>query len=369
VNRSIFATGILATIMTVAGPVHATRYDTGDAEIVNKVQRNGQTFYVPRYHYTGSATSAGSLGFAFRHASDAPALSRLPSQSGFAWRLMGPAADPMVSLSAGGVTLEVNRAAGCSIWGWQWNGQQFINHRDYGREMQGSLTWADSTGNSPNPTEAGDRFRNGSPCTVSVSGTTLSSTAVPLEWNGGSLRGAQGGPDRPVIWSNITISKRVSLDYGDMGAVARYDTDVTIPRALARGAVEIPTIYLGPQFNQIVTYDARSGQMVPARAARNRAENFVPRSGYGGIIAVTYGNKYAMGIYGATTSSGGSVTYFTVTDFAQGGGGSSATAAGTVKVTARYIGPLAQGRNPYTCWVMSGTLDQVKREMSALSHR
>ncbi|MGH8318460.1 MAG: hypothetical protein ACREUL_10835 [Steroidobacteraceae bacterium] len=365
-------TAVLAVIIVPVGPVYAGRYDAGDAFIVSKLVRDGHTFYVPRYHYPGTASHAGITGYPFPSASQAFGLSRLPGQSNanpnaFAWRLVGDASDSMITLSAGGVSLGANRAAGCSIWSWLWNGRQLINHRDYGRELQGSLSWVDSSHNTPNPTEAGDGFKNGAPCSATVSGASLSTTSVPLEWNGGRLAGTQGGPDRPVIWEDMTLGKEVSLNYMNMGPVARYETELSIPRALVRGHVEIPTVYLAPELYQTVTYDARSRETLPATGARNRAATYEPKSGYGGIIATTSRHDFAMGIYGVVTSSGGSVSFFTATNYpGPTNGGWNGTSIATVKLAATYVGPIAAGRNTYTAWVISGTLDQVKRAMSAL---
>ena len=368
-----FISFVLAITIIPAGPVYAGHYDAGDAMIVTKVNSAGHRYYVPRYHYPGTGQRAGEIGYPFPSASsEAFGLSRFPAQSkagpgGFAWRLDSTASQPMVTLSGGGVTLQANRAAGCSIWSWLWNGKQFVNHRDYGRELQESLSWTDSTTNTPNPTEAGDGYMNGSPCTAAVSGSTLRTTSVPLEWNGGKLKGTQGGPQRPVIWGDITIGKEVSLNYMNMGPVASYETEVTLPRALARGHVEIPTVYLGPEFNQTMTYDARSGETLPALQPNSRGGKYVPRSGYGGLIAATARHDYAMGLYGVLTSSGGSVSFFTTTNYPGAmNGEENGTSLATIKLTTTYVGPIAAGKNTYTSWVISGTLDQVKRAMSAL---
>jgi hypothetical protein len=41
----------------------------------------------------------------------------------------------LLSLSAGGVTVESNKAAGGVTWRWFWNGMQFENHDVYGSEI------------------------------------------------------------------------------------------------------------------------------------------------------------------------------------------------------------------------------------------
>jgi len=72
----------------------------------------------------------------------------------------GNQAEVLLDLKAGGVTVESNAVAGGSVWRWFWNGMQFINHRDYGRQIQNAFYYLDPTGNlnNYNPNEAGDLY-------------------------------------------------------------------------------------------------------------------------------------------------------------------------------------------------------------------
>ena len=68
----------------------------------------------------------------------------------------GNASEVVLSLSAGGVTVQSNEVAGGATWRWFWNGVQVLNHADYGREIQAAFYY----GTTPdlNPNEAGDRL-------------------------------------------------------------------------------------------------------------------------------------------------------------------------------------------------------------------
>ncbi|PYV67481.1 MAG: hypothetical protein DMG96_39240 [Acidobacteria bacterium] len=68
----------------------------------------------------------------------------------------GNASEVLLSLSAGGVTVQSNAVAGGATWRWFWNGVQFLNHADSGREIQAAFYY----GTTPdlNPNEAGDRL-------------------------------------------------------------------------------------------------------------------------------------------------------------------------------------------------------------------
>ena len=65
-----------------------------------------------------------------------------------------PVRKSLLSLTAGGVTVKSNPAAGGTVWSWVWDGIEFINNWDFGREMQSALFPGDAEGS--NPTEAGD---------------------------------------------------------------------------------------------------------------------------------------------------------------------------------------------------------------------
>src|SRR6185312_10604845 len=131
----------------------------------------------------------------------------------------------------------------------------------------------------------------------------LTSSTVPLEWNGGSLHGSQGGPDNPVIWKDILFNKTVTLNFGGLGPVASYETSLKLSAGhkLAKGQFQIPTIYLGPDFNHYYAYDAAENVLAAANASVRQGVSYLPKSGYGGMIVATVDGNYAMGIYGLST--------------------------------------------------------------------
>src|SRR5216684_1122599 len=93
------------------------------------------------------------------HALQAPSES-LPGYSpqplaAYGYPRYGNAAEVLLTLSTGGVTVQSNAVAGGALWRWYWNGTQFVNHFDYGREIQGAFFFKSD---QLNPTEAGDEF-------------------------------------------------------------------------------------------------------------------------------------------------------------------------------------------------------------------
>jgi hypothetical protein len=112
----------------------------------------------------------------------------------------------ILSLSAGGVTVESNKAAGGVTWRWFWNGMEFENHFGYGGEIQAAFYFGNSS--TLNPNEAGDGYfpagisaGNGSPAVrFENQGNTQITRAIPLNWDptvfGGDL-------DHPIILTSI----------------------------------------------------------------------------------------------------------------------------------------------------------------------
>jgi hypothetical protein len=225
--------------------------------------------------------------------------------------------EAILSLSAGGVTVESNKAAGGVTWRWFWNGMQFENHFAYGSQIQAAFYFG--TGPNLNPNEAGNGYYpagldagRGSPTTrFENQDNTQITRAVPLNWDpavfGGDL-------DHPVIWDSLILGKDLTLNFNNMGPVARYSTHLTLPAATL-GTLAIPTGYLRGNFNRFWTYDAQSQRLtevtseVPNGCANgNLTFAFYPN--YGGVIISDATTDYAMGVYGVSTASGGPVSFF-----------------------------------------------------------
>ena len=68
-------------------------------------------------------------------------------------------AESILSLSAGGVTIESDAIGGGQLTRWWYAGTQFLNSQGYGRALQASF-FLDDFDPPMNPTEAGDRWAN-----------------------------------------------------------------------------------------------------------------------------------------------------------------------------------------------------------------
>lgn len=217
------------------------------------------------------STFDGRIGFAFPSATSTPGgltpLARLhdattgdrflalpgetrpgyttQSMDGYGWARNLTNNENLISLSGGGVSIQSNLNAGGSLWRWTHNGKQYINTRDYGRQIQSAYIaqndlFKDSLGKNRyiNPTEGGTRFsdlavpaarRQGSPL-ISASNDVASKTqrtrSAALDWDPSLFGGDQ---DHPVYFQNTVLGKNITLDDQGRGAVARYETVLRVP--------------------------------------------------------------------------------------------------------------------------------------------
>jgi hypothetical protein len=294
-----------------------------------------------------------------------------------------PVRRSLLSLSGGGVTVKSNPAAGGTVWSWVWDGIEFINTWDYGREMQAALFPGDAK--NSNPTEAGDAFsrradRIGSPVnSLSNRGNTQSSRAIPLEFNPQNFGGA---PGQPVVWKDIVLGKDLTLNFRNLGPVAQYLTYLKIPNSLPKAQIEIPAVYVRGNFDVYWTYDAAKQTLTPVSDQVPDGCATKPPKGYayktfsfGGVIisdGKDQSTAHAIGIYGINRSEGGSVNYFTLWNITNANECKQKPGTGpgdfSVSKLAAVYGPdtITGGETTYHTWVMTDTIKNVTSYMHSL---
>jgi hypothetical protein len=294
----------------------------------------------------------------------------------------GNAAEVLLSLPAGGVTVQSNAVAGGATWRWFWNGTQFLNHADYGREIQGAFYFGTSL---LNPNEAGDQLtfgfldqsvKHGSPVfRFENQGTTQYTRAIPLDWDPTQYGGDQ---DHPVIWDSLVLGKDLTLNFQNLGPVAQYTTHLILPSA-THGTLADPAGYLLSSFNRFWTYDAQAKTLQEVTSAMpdgclvNTNTTF---GGYaffpdfGGIIMSDVSGANAMGIYGVSPSHGGSITDFAMWKFYCWGDGPSESASDNTAWSAVYGNGtdimFPSGESTYNVYLITDSVQNVTARMDDL---
>lgn len=283
-------------------------------------------------------------------------------------------------VSAAGTTVTSNLAAGGSTWEWtDPTGTQFLNHYDLGRELQGAFFAHTPDGRLVNPTEAGDAYgdpsipsdqRHGSPLAAAANpgpGHQVTSS-IPLEW-WPQVVDTIGGYAHPVLYPDVRLGKDLQLAYRGMSSVARYDTVITLPGSVTQAALEAPSAYLRGTFSTITGFDARTGaatsvQPLPLDTV---GTDYVPPSGWGGLIASDPTGAHAFAIYGVTTGQGGSISNFTAHDFRWTNAPTGAGDFSTMKLRAQRMGDFPAGTTRTTAYVVTGSLTSVEAQLRQLA--
>lgn len=288
----------------------------------------------------------------------------------------GHSSEVLLSLSAGGVTVESNEVAGGVTWRWYWNGMQFENHFGYGGEIQAAFYFG--TSSTLNPNEAGDGYApagitagNGSPVVrFENQGNTQSTRAVPLNWDPTAFG---GDIEHPIVWDTVILGKDVTLNFKNMGPVAQYTTHVVLPAA-SFGTLAMPTGYLRGNFNRFWTYDAQAQRLTEVtgqvgNGCTNGNLSFPFRTNYGGVIISDASGDYAMGVYGASIEAGGQVSFFGLYSYPCTPGETSED-AGNFNVWAAVRGNgdilFPAGDSTYNSYVITETLQNVTKLMDNL---
>lgn len=297
-----------------------------------------------------------------------------------------------LELTVGSLSVASNAAAGGAVFSYKWNGIEYVNINDNGRQLQSSVFIFENLDPAPgapvvaiqrNPTEAGAAPSNRNPLQLSYymrpeerqgspvflfhnDGNSQITRAIPLEFNPHFFG---GGNETPVIYSDMLIGKNIELGWSGYENVAKYVTSVTVPWNLPASygpTVEIPGVHLRANFNQLVFFDAaRDLCVAPVNGWPPDQNDPARRIVAGGPIAYDPNSQVAIAFYGVLTTHGGSVTNWSVANFGAGGD-SSPLSPECTRINAVYQGALTAGENVFTSWIITGYLEDVKQRMREL---
>jgi hypothetical protein len=275
------------------------------------------------------------------------------------------------------VKLVANLVAGGAVAELTWNGKQFINNYDFGRQIQMAINLSHDA-EAINPTEAGDLYgypgsasvawAHGSPLiSAVVRGTTLATRCHPLQWK---PQNWGGGAGNPVMWQGA-FSKRVDLDFGGSPHVIRWISIVEFPSAEPFVNMEVVTAYLNAEFTRFYAYDAPTAaatemtSLVPNGSCIDPAQDARLRTHAGGVILATSDGAYALGVYRKGTDNAFGLCKFL------GFGGSGQYGFSTTKWNVLWRPPqgVQAGIRSVTCYLLVGTLSQVLNEAKGLYER
>lgn len=247
-----------------------------------------------------------------------------------------------------------------------WNGYEFINRADHGRELQSASSF-DGLGECFNPTEAGSERDDTGPTSTSVllsidtSNNELKTTSLMAFWT--SVGGAypQGCGGNPAIksaqnttnLSNHKFSKKVSIGFAGISNVIEYLSSYEVSEDHGSGTFESVTGYLGGEFSSFWTLNPGSGQL--STLSSEHGEQRLP------VILSTGNQAFAMGVYSPDQPQ---LEYYSA-----GYGRFNFPAQGTMKFNSVFrTSTTPRGVYNFRNYIIIGNLSQVSASMMQLHH-
>ncbi len=211
-----------------------------------------------------------------------------------------PSGNSTITAVAGVSSIKITtsqRVAG-AIQSLTWNGKEFIDKADHGRELQSAVTY-NGLQECFNPTEAGSEFDAAGSTSSSLlqyikaSGNILETQILPAFWAkpGSATATCSTGAVNTTLRSAQYFHKKVTIGMSGMNHVIKYDTQVDIPdgESYSSAQFEVLTGYMPLTFSVFRTYDPSIAQLLPISVGPG--EQSLP------LIFSTTDDKYAMGIY------------------------------------------------------------------------
>lgn len=246
-----------------------------------------------------------------------------------------------------------------------WNGMEFINSYDHGRELQSASTfnnWAECF----NPTEAGSQDDDTGPASSSrllslkIDGQSLTTQTRMAFWlapgeTSPSCPGMQA-VNRDVLSDHVLI-KTVTIGADGLPNVIKHDLTFRVPNDYDSAVFQALNAYMPAHFSAFWSFDPATGSIAPIAG---RGELPLP------VIIATPDGQYALGVYSpdlpqrSPRSGYGRVRFDTL----EGPGNA------TVKWVCvfRKI-PVKAGDHRFVCYSIVGTLEDVKASMAKLAAR
>ena len=189
-----------------------------------------------------------------------------------------------------------------------WNGQEFINSHDHGRQLQSASNFdagSAFSGETFNPTEAGSRKDGAGPTSTSrllhmlVKDRLLQTTTQMAFWLSPDEKSSGHPAKNRTILSNHLLTKRVVIGHQNFPNVIRYDVTFSVPvgEHHTYAQFEALTGYMPSNFSDFFCFDPSDGTLNPV--TDGPGEQSLP------LIFSTPSGSHAMGVYSAQQPSPG----------------------------------------------------------------
>lgn len=252
------------------------------------------------------------------------------------------------------VITTTHRTAG-AIASLTWLGKEFIDSYDHGRELQ-SATSFDGYGECYNPTEAGSQMDGTGPTSSSLlqyihaQGNYLETQILAAFWIApGDSSPFCGHPVNTTVRSGHIFRKKVKIGMPGMAHVIKYNTEFDLPANYDHGVFEVLTGYMPTEFAYFYTYNPETQVLTPL--SDGPGEQDLP------VIFSTQNQIHSMGIYSP---------YLPQAEIPWTGYGRFRFPDCTKWNCVFRKWNVSPGVHKFLCYVMVGSLDNVKTSMNQL---
>ena len=281
-----------------------------------------------------------------------------------------PTGDATIRAAAGGseiVITTTSRLAG-AIHSVTWNGKEFIDSTDHGRQLQSAANFDLRTpfvAEAFNQTEAGSRIDGAGPASTSrllhlaARGNELRTTSRMAFWlrPGEETNGVPARNTRSL--SNHRLTKRVTIGFRDLPHVIEYRVEFAVPAGESHtyAQFEAVTGYMPAEFSRFLKYNVKSRRFEPL--SDGPGEQSWP------VVLSTRSGSHAMGVFSPDQPSPG---------YRSAGYGrwrfrqARVTKWNCVFRLRNATDGIAAGSYPFRCFVLIGDLNTVRNDMEKL-HR
>jgi hypothetical protein len=215
--------------------------------------------------------------------------------------IRGPFADSEIVITT------TPRLAG-AIHSLTWNGKEFIDSADHGRQLQ-SASNLDAgtrfTGETFNPTEAGSR-RDGAGdkstsklLHLSAHGNQLQTTTQMAFWLAPGEKSAGEPAKNATALSNHLLYKRVVIGFDGLPNVIQYDVTFTVPVGERHNYAQFEALtgYMPAEFETFLKFNPETAELEPI--SDGPGEQSMP------VVLATASGSHAMGVYSPQQPSPG----------------------------------------------------------------
>jgi len=203
------------------------------------------------------------------------------------------------------IVITTTRRLAGAIDSLQWNGHEFINSADHGRQLQSACSFDNPPAvgaETFNPTEAGSRDDGAGGNTISqlleIAGggnhlhtrTQMAFWLAPGERSGGQLA------RNTRMLSYYILTKDVTIGFGRWPQALDYRVTFSVPTNAHHVAAQFEALtgYMPPEFSQFWKFDPATGKLQRLTDGPGEIKN--------PVVLATPDGKYAMGIFAAPLS-------------------------------------------------------------------